>query len=75
MEWQAQRISAALQGADPWRALVQEFVEIRRLEILCHSTNDRQDLRQNILGLFSKYVADWQTFSARNHCENTKPAA
>jgi hypothetical protein len=75
MEWQAQRMTKALEEADPWRALVREFVEIRRLETLCHSADDVQDLRQDILSLYSRYLADWQTFSARNHCDSRKLAA
>ena len=32
MDWQAQKIKVALAQANSWEALVQEFVELRRLE-------------------------------------------
>ncbi len=53
MDWQAQRIKSALAQASPWEALVQEFIELRKLESeLCRSGQvERHTLQGKLIRL------------------------
>ncbi len=67
MEWQYWRLSNALAQQDSWRALSQEFVELRQLvaSVGRLPTADSIDWRNTIIRLYSNYVAEWSAFSAR----------
>jgi hypothetical protein len=77
MDWQVQRIKAALDQANPWQALVHEFVELRKLESeLCRSgRTERHTLQGKLIRLYSQYAAEWESFSARRHCDRVRRIA
>lgn len=77
MDWQAQRIKAALAQANPREALVQEFVELRKLESeLCRSGRvERHTLQGKLIRLYSQYAAEWESFSARRLCDRGRRIA
>ncbi len=77
MDWQAQRIKAALAQASPWEALVQEFVELRKLESeLCRSGRvERHTLQSKLMRLYSQYATEWESFSARRLCDRGRRIA
>jgi len=77
MDWQAQRIKAALAQASPWEALVQEFVELRKLESeLCRSGRvERHTLQDKLVRLYAEYAAEWESFSARRLCDRGRRIA
>jgi hypothetical protein len=77
MDWQAHRIKAALAQASPWEALVQEFVELRKLESeLCRSGRvERHILQGKLIRLYSQYAAEWESFSARRLCDRGRRIA
>ena len=70
MDWQGQRIKVALAKESPWEALVQEFVELRKLESeLCRVGGvERHTLQGKLVRLYSQYAAEWESFSARRLC-------
>lgn len=67
MEWQYQRMKLRLPGPDPWRGLVMEFPELRSLvsELTSRTGTDAAVLRQSVVRLYARYVAEWENFSAR----------
>jgi 7-cyano-7-deazaguanine synthase in queuosine biosynthesis len=77
MNWQAQRFSLALAQADPWQALVSDFVELQKLELdLCRNSNfEPVDLRSKLVHLYTQYASEWKAFSARRHCDLRKRIA
>jgi 7-cyano-7-deazaguanine synthase in queuosine biosynthesis len=77
MDWQAQRIKAALAQANPWEALIQEFVELRKLESeLCRSGRvERHVLRDKLIRLYSQYAAEWESFATRRLCDRGRRIA
>src|SRR6202030_1006580 len=62
MEWLAQSINTAFAQANPWEALVQEFVELRKLESeLCRSGRvERHVLQGKLIRLYSQFAAEWE---------------
>ena len=77
MNWQAQRFGLVLAQADPWQALVSDFVELQKLELdLCRNGDIQPvDLRSKVLHLYSQYASEWKAFSARRHCDLRKRIA
>jgi hypothetical protein len=77
MNWQVQRMSLALLQADPWQALVSDFIELQKLELdLCRNGKLLPaDLRKRLLHLYSQYTSEWKAFSARRHCDLQKRIA
>jgi hypothetical protein len=77
MNWQVQRMSLALLQADPWQALVSDFIELQKLELdLCRGgTLSPAGLRRKLLHLYSQYTSEWKAFSARRHCDLQKRIA
>jgi hypothetical protein len=71
MEWQYQRIKLRLPGPTPWRGLVTEFPELRSLtsELSWRTGAEADILQQSILRLYSRYVAEWESFSARRRLQ------
>src|SRR2546430_15196825 len=63
MDWQAQRIKTGLAQPGPWEALVQEFVELRKLESeLCRSGRvERHTHQSKMVRLYSQYVGVWES--------------
>jgi 7-cyano-7-deazaguanine synthase in queuosine biosynthesis len=70
MNWQAHRIKEAVSRANPWEALVSEFIELQKVELdLCRVGKLRpEELQTKLLHLYSQYATEWGTFSARCHC-------
>lgn len=67
MDWQAQRIAVALASLDPWQGLVQEFPALIHLvSEVCKTTGSRpEEIRSALLRMYSLYVNEWDSFSAR----------
>lgn len=70
MDWQAQKIRLALAEPNPWDALVNDFVELKRLELelLRAGKMELSELRSGLLRLYSRYTSEWESFSARQYC-------
>lgn len=77
MDWQVHRIKRALAETNPWKSLVREWVELKRLEVeMCRGSERRcKEVQDNLLHLFSRYAEEWGTFSARHHCYADKRIA
>ena len=77
MDWQAQKIKVALAQPNSWEALVQEFVELRRLESeVCQTGRiERHDLQSKLVRLYSQYVGEWESFSARRLIHRSRQIA
>jgi len=67
MDWQAQRIAAAVASSEPWKALRQEFPAlIDVVSEVCKTKGSRQEeIQSALLRLYSQYVNEWEYFSAR----------
>lgn len=77
MEWQFQRISLLLKKSDPWQAMAVQFPELQTLgcEISLRTTTNADTFQQSIVRLYSRYISEWQTFSARNSLQRRARAA
>jgi 7-cyano-7-deazaguanine synthase in queuosine biosynthesis len=77
MNWQVQRMSLAFFQADPWQALVSDFIELQKLELdFCRNGKlQPADLRRKLLHLYWRYASEWKAFSARRHCDLQKSIA
>lgn len=77
MEWQAHRIHRALSKEKPWEALLDEFVELHRLQFdFCRSSDVQpSEFQTRLLRLYSTYVGEWQSFSARRLCQRAAKIA
>ncbi|MBL8190840.1 MAG: 7-cyano-7-deazaguanine synthase [Acidobacteria bacterium] len=67
MDWQAQRLGAALSSSEPWQAFRQEFPALIDVVSEVCKTNEsrREEMRSALLRLYSQYVSEWNSFSAR----------
>jgi 7-cyano-7-deazaguanine synthase in queuosine biosynthesis len=67
MDWQVHRIQCAISRQRPWEALLDEFVELQRLQFdVCRSGEIQpSEFQTRVLRLYSGYVDEWQSFSAR----------
>jgi 7-cyano-7-deazaguanine synthase in queuosine biosynthesis len=67
MEWQYQKIKRLLNSPSPWVSLTTEFPELRSIsaELSQRGHNTESKIEQDILKLYSKYVAEWDHFPAR----------
>ncbi len=67
MDWQAQRIAVALASSNPWQALRQEFPAlIDVVSEICRTNGSQpEEIRSALLRLYSQYVNEWNSFSAR----------
>lgn len=65
MEWQVFRIKKCLREEDSWRALSQEFPEL--IDVLSEDMSGdlNQPTEQAFVRLYSQYVEEWESFSAR----------
>lgn len=70
MDWQAYRLHRALSKENPWEALLDEFVELRRLQLDFYRSGGVQpsELQRRLLRLYATYTEEWQSFSARRLC-------
>lgn len=70
MDWQAHRIRRALSKESPWEALLDEFVELRRLQLDFCRSGDVQpsEFQSRLLRLYATYIEEWQSFAARRLC-------
>ena len=77
MEWQFHKLNSVLKDDDPWRALTMEFPELQTLgcEISSRVTLNADVIEQSIVRLYSRYVSEWQTFSARTALQRGALAA
>jgi len=77
MNWQAHRIREAVSRANPWEALVSEFIELQKVELdLCRNRKVQPaELQSKLQHLYSQYAAEWAAFSARRHCDVRKRIA
>ena len=77
MNWQAHRIREAVSRANPWEALVSEFIELKKVELdLCRNRKVQPaELQSKLLHLYSQYAAEWGAFSACRHCDVCKRIA
>ncbi|HYW38271.1 MAG TPA: 7-cyano-7-deazaguanine synthase [Terriglobales bacterium] len=77
MNWQAHRIGEAVSRVKPWEALVSEFIELQTVELdLCRNGKLRPaELQSKVVHLYSQYAAEWESFSARRHCDVRKRIA
>lgn len=68
MDWQAQKIAKCLESASPWQKLACEFPGLLEISSeICVSQNvEAEQIRSNLLKLYSQYVSEWKLFSARN---------
>lgn len=77
MEWQYQVIKNCLSTKDSWQKLILEYPILQT--ILLELTNYRkfqdEDIQNKILLLYSRYCAEWETFSARQNHINLKRKA
>jgi hypothetical protein len=77
MNWQAHRIKEAVSQANPWEALMSEFIELQKVELdVCRNGKlQPAELHTKLLHLYSQYATEWGAFSARCHCEVRKKIA
>jgi 7-cyano-7-deazaguanine synthase in queuosine biosynthesis len=77
MNWQAHRIRAAISRANPWEALVSEFIELQQLQLdVCRAGKlQPRELQNKLLHLYSQYAVEWGSFSACRHCDVGKRIA
>jgi 7-cyano-7-deazaguanine synthase in queuosine biosynthesis len=77
MEWQARRLGLALAASHPLKSLSQEFPELHRIlsELSMHVPADSVRLQEQLLRLYSRYVSEWNQFSARKHLNICSQAA
>lgn len=77
MEWQFHKLHALLKDENPWRAFAVEFPELEtlRCEISSRNPPNGNTFEQSILSLYSQYVSEWRTFSARSALERRALAA
>lgn len=78
MEWQYQIIKRCLLSEYPWQSLVYEYPILQSIvsELSTHQNIQDDDIQNKILDLYSKYCAEWKTFSARyNHINRNRKAA
>jgi 7-cyano-7-deazaguanine synthase in queuosine biosynthesis len=70
MDWQARKIRLALAQPNPWDALVNEFVELKHLELELARAGKMEpsELRSSLLRLYSRYTSEWELFCARRYC-------
>jgi len=66
MDWQAHRIRHARSKANPWEALLDEFVELHKLQLdLSRSRHIQPSESQfKLLRLYTTYADEWRSFSA-----------
>jgi 7-cyano-7-deazaguanine synthase in queuosine biosynthesis len=67
MEWQYQKIKQYLDSDSPWLKLISEFPELQSISVALsrHSRESEEKTQRSILKLYSQYVDEWGTFSAR----------
>lgn len=77
MEWQVRKISRRLRSPDRWQSLVAEFPELQNVasELGPHFEGGEREVRRSILTLYSRYVAEWDKYSARERLEIRTRAA
>jgi len=77
MEWQAMKLGLVLTASHPWKSLSQEFPELQRIlsELSMHVPADSIRLQEQLLQLYSRYVSEWNQFSARERLKVCPRAA
>lgn len=67
MEWQAQKITTCLASEDSWQLLVQDFPSLMEIvsEVCLATGASPQEIKSSLLRLYSRYVKQWNDFSAR----------
>ncbi len=77
MEWQVLTIKRCLENNEPWQSLVKEFPALMDIvaELCASGIVDPKTIRTNLLALYSQYVQEWLSFSARKSLSNQAIAA
>jgi hypothetical protein len=67
MNWQAQRMTAALASSNPWQALRREFSALTDVvaEVCKTKRLKPEEVQSALLRLYSRYVDEWNSFSAQ----------
>jgi hypothetical protein len=67
MEWQVRKISQKLKAPDQWQSMVTEFPGLQEIasELGTRAEGGEREVRRSILRLYARYVAEWDTYSAR----------
>jgi 7-cyano-7-deazaguanine synthase in queuosine biosynthesis len=67
MEWQYHKIKQSVLSEAPWQNLISEFPELQNFcaEMTCRSRSSEDEIQRSLLKLYSRYVAEWDNFSAR----------
>jgi hypothetical protein len=77
MEWQFRKISQKFQASDPWQSLVTEFTELQTIasELGALVEGGDRAIRRSILRLYSRYITEWDKYSARKRLPARAQAA
>jgi hypothetical protein len=77
MEWQAQRLKLCLENTERWKALTKEFPTLMDIvaELCLSDATDPEIMRSNLLQLYTRYVGEWISFSARKSLSHQAIAA
>ncbi len=67
MDWQYQKIKRLLNSESPWVSLTIEFPDLKGIsaELSKRGHVTESDVQHSILGLYSRYVEEWDGFPAR----------
>ncbi len=67
MEWQYQKIKRLLSLESPWLNLTSEFPDLKSIsaEVAARLHISESDVQSSILGLYSRYIEEWEKFPAR----------
>lgn len=77
MEWQAQKLKLCLENTESWKAVTKEFPTLMDIvaELCLSDAGDPEVMRSNLLQLYTRYVREWTSFSARKSLSGQAIAA
>lgn len=77
MEWQVRKISQRLRSPDPWHSLITEFTDLQSIasELGMHVEASEKEVQRLLLQMYSQYVSEWDSFSARDQLGKRSQAA
>jgi hypothetical protein len=66
MEWQSRKIAQRIKGQRAWENLVLEFPDLQTIatELGARAAGGRLEVCGRLIELYSKYVSEWEHFSA-----------
>jgi hypothetical protein len=67
MEWQFRKISQKLRTSEPWQSMITEFPELQTTvsELGPQVEGGDKAIRRSILQLYTRYITEWDKYSAR----------